>query len=483
MRMEITQSLRPELQQKLTPQLLQSIKILQLSTIDLEQYLREELEKNPTLEMVENKPSTEETEISRDEVNLEDGRPMGADGNLQNDFSQLESLSVAYSDYFPTSRGEREYGESDKKMEALQNTAAPPISLHDHLVEQLHLLDISEELIRIGEEIIYNLDENGYLPYSLEEIQKSMKGEVEVSLEDAEKALKYVQSLDPPGVGGRDMKECLLIQLGDSQNYRLERLLIDKFLEDIEKNRLPKIAKDTGEDLELIIEAVDFIRKLDPKPGSLFNTNTPQYIQPDVVIEEAENGYEVHIEDSSIPHIHISPRYQKMLEENGDDPEVRKFVKKKIESAKWFLESLQQRNNTLNRISQEIVDYQKNFFREGISHLKPLIMQDIAEKLSIHVSTVSRAISGKYIQTPQGIFGMSFFFTGGTNREDGEVESTLSIKERIARIIEQENKKHPLCDDQIAEKLKREGLNIARRTVTKYRTQMKIPSSRQRKEY
>jgi RNA polymerase sigma-54 factor len=277
--------------------------------------------------------------------------------------------------------------------------------------------------------------------------------------------------------------ECLLIQIGDDPSVAFERMLVERYLDDLKMNRLPRIAKETGRSIEEIKDALAFISSLNPHPGAFFSGAQPQYVIPDVVCELVDGKYEIRLEDSYIPRIHISPRYRKMLEEQKSNPAVRDYIKKKIEAAKWLIESIEQRQNTLYKIAKEIVDYQKSFLDHGIDFLKPLKMQYIADRVGVHVSTVSRAISDKYMQTPRGIYPLKFFFTGGTINAEGEMESILAVKQKVRDIVDQEDKRNPLSDEDIALKLRAMGYDIARRTVTKYRKQMAILSSRQRRSY
>jgi RNA polymerase sigma-54 factor len=349
------------------------------------------------------------------------------------------------------------------------------------------MLNLKERDQKIGNYLIWNIDENGYLRFHLdEEFMKGCEVKPHVTLEEAEDVLELIQTFEPPGVGARDLRECLLIQLEQSNakhHYDLEIRIVRDHLDDVVNNRLPKIAKALNEPVEVIDEAIAFVRTLNPKPGRLFSQPQVHYVIPDVVVEQVDGKWEVRVEDSYIPRIHISKHYQEMLKTAADDPKVRAYVKKKIDSAKWLMESIEQRKATLNRIAQEIVDYQTPFLEKGVDALRPLKMQYIADRVGVHVSTVSRAIAEKYMQTPRGIFALKFFFTGGTTRADGEEKSIVAVKQKVRDILEKEDKSNPLSDEEIAAALKKEGLDIARRTVTKYRKQLGIPSSRQRRKF
>ena len=268
------------------------------------------------------------------------------------------------------------------------------------------------------------------------------------------------------------------------KSYQLTKDLLLNYLEEIELRKYPLIAKKTGLSLDTIKKQIEFIRTLNPKPGSLLCNETIPYIVPEVKVEFIDGKYEVFmIDNSNLPNMHISSYYKKFLSENGADSSTRQYIQKKIESAKWLIDAIEQRRNTLYKISCKIVEMQKDFLDEGIHRLRTMRMQDIADVVGVHVSTVSRAIAHKYIQTPQGIFEIKFFFTGGFQNANGTMESWESIRQKLAEIVSKENKSNPLSDEEVAEKLSASGVEIARRTVTKYRRIMKIPSSRKRKEY
>lgn len=506
MRMETSLHQRLEQKLKLAPQIIQSIEILQLPAIELQDLIKQEMLENPTLEIQEGDPESETAAPAEgDPVAASEAAlaPAPAEAEpeaekpdeLEAEFEKIEGIESAYKEVFTGRVGGVGEDGRDKKLEAMQNTAAKPSSLQDYLFDQFSLLENVDDRQRaIGEHIIYNIDDTtgwlGYrkedgtfVPYTLEEICQSMEVEPPCTPAEAERVLKVVRTLDPPGVGARNLMECLLLQIGTSPALATERMLVERYLDDLKMNRLPKIAKETGLSIEEIKESLAFISSLNPHPGAMFSGAQPQYVIPDVICELVDGKYEVRLEDSYIPRIHISSRYRKMLQEQKQNPAVREYIKKKIEAAKWLIESIEQRQNTLYKIAKEIVDYQKAFLDHGIDFLKPLKMQYIADRVGVHVSTVSRAISDKYMQTPRGIYPLKFFFTGGTVNADGEMESILAVKQKVRDIVDQEDKRNPLSDEDIARKLKEMGYDIARRTVTKYRKQMQILSSRQRRAY
>ena len=298
-------------------------------------------------------------------------------------------------------------------------------------------------------------------------------------------ALDAVDTLDPTGVGARSPKECLLLQLSPQHPHaRQLRKLINHSLEDLARNRLPKIARELGEPVEVVKQLAQVLRSdFDPFPGRRFESEAPMRVRPDVVVEKVEDRYELRLENDYLPRLSLDQRRLREIRARRLDPDLRKQLRRDVESARWLIESIEQRKRTLERVAREIVQRQEEFLEKGVSHLKPLKMQEIADELGIHVSTVSRALKGKYIQTPQGVHELKFFFTGASRGTDGVVETRRGVKERVREIIESEDRKSPLSDEEIVEKLKAIGLNIARRTVTKYRKAMNIPSSRQRREY
>ncbi|MDQ1271597.1 MAG: polymerase sigma-54 factor [Planctomycetota bacterium] len=479
--MKMQSSLLPQLQQKLklSPQIIQSIEILQLPLLALVEHIQQELVDNPVLEEVVEEKKEENPKEG------DDAAQTAEDNEKADEIDKLGEIAEDWREYYSqtTVRRSNISEERDQKQEALENTAAKPISLHDYLMGQVSLIDIPGHLTEACENIIYSIDKSGYLASPLEEIMQSL--EKPLSLEEVKNALNVVQTLEPPGVGARNLQECLMLQLDKRDpNYQLTMDMLLNHLEDIEMKKYPLIAKKTNHSLEVIKRQVEFIRTLNPKPGSVFCDETIPYVVPEVKVEYIDGKYEVFlIDNTNLPHLHISSFYRKFLTENGTDTSTRQYIQKKIESAKWLIDAIEQRRNTLYKVACKIVELQKNFLDEGVPRLRTLKMQDVADIVGVHVSTVSRAIAHKYIQTPQGIFDMKFFFTGGFQNVDGSMESWEAIRQKLAEIVAKENKANPLSDEEVADKLHASGIAIARRTVTKYRRIMKIPSSRQRKEY
>jgi len=477
MKMEASLHHRMEQQLRLAPQIIQSIEILQLQALDLQDLVKQELMENEVLE--------ESNDLSVDWESAELRKATGEDTVERPDHSLENMESVEdWNEYFIGEKTRRflEPGERDRKLDALQNTAARPQSLQDHLFEQICMLDVDLRLKQIGEHIIYNIDDSGYLRYGLEDIVSSAPEKIGV--DEAREALCLVRGLDPRGVAGRDAKECLILQLDPSDDgFALKKRILDDFLDDLVKNRLPKIARETGETMEKLKSILEELSLLDPAPGSSYGREKPQYIHPDVIVEWTDGRYAARLENTYLPELRVSPRYLRIFETRDCDPQIKEYLRKKIESAKWLIESVEQRQNTLLRVSQEIVEHQKEFLDRGMGYLMPLKMQKIADNVGIHVSTVSRAISGKYMQTHRGIFPLKFFFTGATGTKGAGLNSRASVKRLVKDMIDREDRRCPLSDDDIALRLKNMGLPIARRTVTKYRKALALPSSRQRKEF
>jgi len=487
--MSMKQKLSTEL--RMAPHIIQSIEVLTLPILELQAFVQEQLEINPVLETLENSEDMEESHPSlsseekqeeaseKDELKPVDEARLNSFENLE-----LEGWDEFYSQDRIAKRGDDD--DKDKKLEAMQNSADRPCSLQDHLFEQFRFSDLPEHLWPIGEQIIYNIDANGYLRYPLEEIVRGITPNP--SIEHAQEALRYVQKLDPSGIGARNIQECLILQLlPQDPDYQFKKDLIEKYLQDISDNKYPKIAKELGRDIEEIKFAVEEIKHLNPKPGAKYGAEQSHIILPDVVIELVDGEYVIRMEDEYIPQLRINPYYMRLLQEEKADTELnsqaKDFIKKKIESANWVIDAIRQRQNTLYRVVAELVKNQRLFLDHGLNALKPLKMQEVADALQIHVSTVSRAISEKYIQTPRGIFPIKFFFIGSIDKKGGENESRVSVKQRVQEMINQEDKISPLSDEEIVERLKQSGLEIARRTVTKYRKALGIASSRRRKQY
>ena len=481
MRLELGLNLKLSQQLRLAPQIIQSIEILQLPAMDLRELIENELQENEALELVEPAPEAlpepdAKHESSDGDANFDDGLVRDAENIIE----RLGDLTGGGSESSYGSRAAAEEA-SDRKLEAMQNTAVVQASLADHLEQQLDELELEGEVRRAADAIVFNLDERGFLPCTFAEVAAGMDDPLPEEV--LSRALLVVQRLDPRGVGARSLQECLLLQIDDTDpDADLKRTLLRDHFDDMIRNKRPRIAKCMDLEIADVNELVRRLSTLNMRPGAEFDTGPVRYIRPDVVIEWEEGEYIVRLVNDHLPRVGISPRIRTMLEAARNDPKVREYLKRKLDSAKWLIEAITQRQTTLERVANEIVERQRDYLEFGVNHLRPLKMQEVADALGIHVSTVSRAISDKHAQTPRGIVPLKFFFTGGTENDDGGVESRLSVKERVRQIIDEEDPTAPLSDDEVAERLKaRFGLEIARRTVTKYRKALDIPSSRQRR--
>jgi len=521
MRMDASLQARQEMRMRLAPQIIQSIEILQLPLLELRERIEQELLENPVLEQEsatledeeeqaqaepegqeespveppqEGQPAEAKAEEAAaqppeaaDEVDDYDAEPVDEvtveESGTAEQFERCDELEDYYAEFEDVGYTRRYSSEEpDEKREAFENSPAPEPTLEEHLGRQLAEQELDETVRRVCENIIANLDERGYLAYPLEEIVASM--DMAVSPEQAEEALRVVQSFEPPGVGARSLEECLLLQLDPREpDYEFLRTLIREHFQDILQNRLPKVAQAMGCSLDELKAAVEKIGKLNPKPGSLFSSERPPYVVPDLRVEEVDGEFVVMLEDSWLPPLRISPFYQRKLRSGDLDPKGREYLRRKLQSAHGLISAIEQRRSTLYNVATEIVKAQREFFEKGSLYLKPLKMQEIADRAGVHVSTVSRAISDKYVQTPQGLFSLKHFFTGGLQKDDGEVESWEVVRQKLTDIVEHEDKRNPLSDQEIADRLKAQGIEIARRTVSKYRKSLGIPSSRLRKRY
>lgn len=478
MRLVPSQRMQTGLRQVMAPRMIQSMEILQLPLMALQERIDQELIENPVLVDLretatpETEPDSEPGEAPAAAEASETSEPESAVGDDWDDFEEGHRPSRAALEE-----------QSDRKHDAMQNMASRPRSLQDELADQLGFLDIAPDLVGLAKYIIYNLDENGYLPLPVAEIARDY-GEG-ATVERAEEALRLVQRLDPPGVGARDLRECLLLQLSpDVPMSDVLRVLIANHLDDLQQNRLPTIEKRAGIPIETIKEALEHLRHLNPRPGASYVPNENQYVLPDLIVEPDEHGvYQVRLVDEHVPQLSISRYYQKQLKNKAADPVAREYIQKKIQAARWLIESIEQRRGTLLKVARAIIEHQQDFLDKGPEAIQPLKMQQIADQVGVHVTTVSRAVDDKWAQTPRGIFPLKRFFGGGTTTADGEEVAWDTIKHKLLEIIAKEDKSSPLSDEDIVEELQKSGVPVARRTVTKYRKALRIPSSRQRKQF
>lgn len=467
----------------LTPQLRQYLKLLQQPLLELRQAVEQELAENPVLEE-DTLPAQEEASLS--ELGKDDGLPSEPVRELdfQNKIAELDRIDEDFKENpysgYESSGDENE--ETVKKKNYQESIISKETTLTDYLVWQLHFLDLNPEETRIAEEIIGNIDEDGYLKVTVEELKESL-GESQAAVE---KVLKLIQTFDPPGVGAKDLREALLIQISKSEKGNtLARKIIEEHFLLLEKKHFLEIAKKLGVSEDSVKKAFLEISHLEPKPGRIFYSNEPITVIPDASVfpdDDNPGQYRIEIHQESVPSLRISPSYRAMLKDKKIDVQTRAFLKAKIDSALWLIQAVAQRKSTLRAITEEIVKAQYDFFEKGFSHLKPLRLKDIAEKVSLHESTVSRAMSGKYIATPQGTIPFRSFFSNRMETDDGSLESQKSVTERIKQLIAEENKKKPLSDEKLVKILASEGIKIARRTVAKYRELLRILPTHLRKE-
>ena len=478
MRLGLTQSLRAEQRLVQSPQMIQAMQVLQLPLLELKDQIDQELQENVFLERKdeserpEDKPPAPEPEPEPNKI----------EERLQREFStELDQLEARMEPNWRNRASSYSGDDEDKKLEALNNTPGRATSLSEYPMVQVRTQEKDPELIRVIEHIVFSLDEDGRLTDTAETIAQQLL----VPLPLVQEAVAVVRDLEPVGVGAKDLRDCLLMQLDHMTFVRpLVRTIVENHLDDLAMNKLPKIAKDTGAELDDIKETWEFLKvHCNPHPGSEFVPRPTRGVVPDVVIDEVDGKFEVKTQRGSLPELTISSVYRGLLAEARNDPKVYEYLRRKIEAAKWFIEAVHQRQNTIERVANEIVRRQEGFLRHGVQHLKPMKMQDIADAVHVHISTVSRAASGKYIQTPQGVFDMKRFFSSGTMSDGGDMVSQQAIKDTLKQIVENENKDEPLSDDQLVDELGKRGVHIARRTVTKYRKALSIASSSRRKHF
>ncbi len=464
--MRISYHLKLEQTQKLimTPELQQAINLLQLSSLELHDFLQEELLNNPVLEIDEpdeNEKKAENTSDEGQERDAIDWEQYFRDQNLD----ALPSVYLRRTEEAP----------------AYDHYLSKEPSLQEYLLLQLGLSNLDKTQKRIGEFLIGNVDQNGYLKGDIAEFSLLLG----VETEEIEAVLAVVQKFDPAGVAARNLQECLLLQLAECKTvHPLAEVVISKYLADVAENRSKKVAADLGVEPSEIQAAVDFIRTLDPKPGRLMGDNRDvRYIIPDVAVEKVANDYVVLVNEISTPRLTINSYYRSILGGENRESVTSSFIKNKLDSALWLLRSIEQRRLTLYRVTECIVRMQGCFFEEGIRHLKPMTLKQVADEVGVHESTVSRATANKYVQTPRGLYPLKFFFASGVEDEDGASVSSESIKSHLRELIESENAYRPLSDQKLTELLKQRDIIVSRRTVAKYREELAIPASNKRKRH
>jgi RNA polymerase sigma-54 factor len=497
MRMSFGQEMRLAQKQVLAPRMIQSMEILQLPVLALEERIEQEIQNNETLEVDEagqdEGPAAEPSGADlaaqpATATKTVDETPLVVDHEHANqaDFERSYDWSAEY----PDSDDDRSRPSAaqidqagDRYLDLMANMQERPETLCDHLHAQLASEDLPEPIRQAADKIIYNLDANGYLPMPFAElVDPDGPGE---QLEQLERALRVVQGFDPPGVAARDLRECLLLQIrSDAPNGRQLRRLVEEHLEDLAGNRLPLIEKKMGLSLEEIEALRDQLHSLRPKPGAVFSSPIVVPIKPDVYVDQQPDGtWKCRLEEIDLPALRISPTYREMLLSPDTDPATREYIKRKINSAQWLIDAIEQRRSTLLKTAQAIADHQTRFLVEGPEALEPLKMQQIADRIGMHVTTVSRAVDDKWLQTPRGLHPLRKFFVGGTTSADGDEVAWDTVRLKLQEIVDGEPKDSPYSDDDLVDELGKQGIKVARRTVTKYRKAMRIPSSRQRRDW
>jgi len=475
------------LQQRLvmTPKLQQALKLLQMPTLELQQVLKQEVLQNPLLEEVDDADMDEEEPAEAEEAAESQSEEQEAKSEQTEEPEESEAAKkerVEYDDYFESGFGAGDgFANEEDREDFVERVPVAKQSFSDYLMSQLRLATEEERSIAIGEYIIGSLDDSGYLTCSLREIA----GTFGVTEEDAEKVLKIIQTFDPVGVGARDLKECLLIQLeAKGLGASLAARIVRDHFEEFKQKKYLDLSKALKAPLKDIQEQAQVIGSLNPKPGLDILADEPKYVIPDLVVDLVADRYVVSLNDRNVPRLRISQSYRDELQQNVElNSEAKDFIQSRLKNAKWLIQTIEQRRRTMIKVMEAIVEEQHEFFEKGVVALRPLTLQQVASKINMHESTVSRVTTNKYVQTPRGVYELKFFFSSSLSTEDGEEVSAKSAKLKIKTIIGAEDTRRPLSDQKIADILKKDGLIIARRTVAKYREQLGILPARHRKQY
>jgi RNA polymerase sigma-54 factor len=484
--MALEQKLSLKLAQKLvmTPSLQQAIKLLQMTRMELDTLLTQELVENPVLE--------ESAEVAEDETPAEEvaAPEAPANGEELNHEQSMENidLDAYFGDYWEGSGASSMMEEHEEPP--IENSLTREPDLYDHLLWQLHMAEVAPRQREIAELIIGNLSPDGFLMASPEEIRAmgDRQGEERnYTIEEVEEALRLVRGFDPPGIACTDLRESLLLQMDvlGVPAEALARQMVAEAWELFLRRQFPAVAKKLGVELPELEAALELVRTLETHPGRRFSTDRPHYIEPDVFVRRVGEEYVIQLNDDGLPRLRVSRAYRRMLQtmrSEGRQTEAQQFIKDKIRSAVWLIKSLDQRQRTIYKVASSIVRQQREFLDRGIEHLRPMVLRDVAEDIGMHESTVSRVVSNKYMHTQRGLYPMKFFFHSGIDREYGDNISSLTVKRKIEQLIQAEDPKRPLSDSELMRILNREGIQIARRTVAKYRDELSIPSSTDRKQ-
>jgi len=473
----LIQSQQQRMSTALAPQMRQSLELLQVPVLELRTLVQQEMELNPTLEEIPPGSDPVETKKTEDAGETENAN---ADGGENDEFEMLAQLDDEWRDYYTQTRTKITRSDQDRHQFVLDSISTTE-SLQFHLMNQLALADIPAEDQRLAELIIGNIDDDGYLSSSLDDLASST-GEDPQRLADL---LSFVQEFDPIGVGGRNLGECLLLQLKRlGRGESLAAKMVRHHLDLIAAHKYAEIAKLLDSNTETVEKEARLIATLDPKPGRRFAIDAPHYVLPEVsVIRNDAGDYIVVMNNEHIPRLHVSDHYRTLMQDQGTDKDTKKYIRDKVHASLFLIRCINQRQQTIYRTAREIVRVQKDFLDEGVAKLRPLTMAEVAAVVGVHETTVSRAISGKYMQTPRGTFEMKYFFTPGYKNADGESVSNQAIKDAISRMIAEENPDKPLSDQSIMKKLEADGTKVARRTIAKYRDELKILPSHLRKGF
>ena len=483
----------------LAPQLQQSLALLQAPTLELKALVEAELQQNPVLEEVPDqemdtreKPPSDEDDAPAVADLAEPPEDMKFDDatekpsaepvdDFQAEFEKLVQMDQEWRDHFSqTNTPIRASAEDEERRQFMFDSLTAEASLAQHLVEQVRDTDLNEEQQGIAELLIGNIDDYGYLMATLEELSTATG----LTPEKISEVLKVIQSFEPAGVGARDLRECLMLQLERAgQQETLEYRIVRDFMDALGKRRIPEIARGTGQSLDDVQDALARIGRLQPRPGRAFLTAVEQYVAPEVFVQKNGDDFIVTTNDEQIPHLRISNVYKDLMAQGAENAEVKNYIREKIRAGKFLIKSLHQRQTTIRNIGREIVKRQREFMEKGVAFLKPMTMAQVAEVVGVHETTVSRAVSAKYIETPQGVFEMKYFFTAGLQTANGDGMSNTSVKDMVSEIFKNENTSKPLSDQEVVKMLTDKGVTIARRTVAKYRDELGILPSNLRKVY
>ncbi|MGD8396349.1 MAG: RNA polymerase factor sigma-54 [Candidatus Eiseniibacteriota bacterium] len=485
-----------QLQQKqsliMTQRLQQALKLLQVPTLELQQILQQELQQNPLLEEVSDFEEVEETpespeessETSQEESETASPETSSETSNAEDETREGEKSLEEWEEYWQEASFDHSFtrGEVMSAEDFYEKVPTTSMTLADHVTQQLHESTDDDALIAIGDYLIGSIDERGFLTMSSEEVAEVL----DVPVEAVDEAVVLLQSFEPPGVAAHDLRECLLIQLrGRGEGGTLPYRIVEEQFENLKEKRYNEIGKALHITVGEVQEAADVIATLNPRPGNEITSDEIKYVIPDLVVERVDDDYVVYLNDRNVPRLRISNAYRHILSDRrgrkGD--ETQKYIVGKLNSARWLIQTIEQRRKTMVKVMQSIVEKQRDFFERGISQLRPLTLQQVATEIGMHESTVSRVTTNKYVQTPRGVFELKFFFSSGLETEDGEEMSAKSAKGQIRELIDGEDKKDPLSDQRIADILHGRGLKIARRTVAKYREQLNIMPARFRKRH